>query len=246
MKQPYAGQTPHHMFTDSRRRLSVHLPSVLTFAALSALVLTPILGPLAVATFLLCGMLLIATSLDRNLRAFLSSWFILLIPSFCIASVLWSQFPPETLRYFAPTCHDIPDRHRHRRMRGASQPVAVHVRRIRGWCSRQHTFRARARRHRRMARHFWQQKRIRLARFGIYARRHRRRPGPIESAPAAACCSFGRARGWTVAHKRPVRRGSVATHTGGACWRARHLQPTTAVDFRSSSWDWSSSLAYSW
>ena len=57
------------------------------------------MGPLAVATFLLCGMLLIATSLDRNLRAFLSSWYILLIPLFCIASVLWSQFPPETLRY---------------------------------------------------------------------------------------------------------------------------------------------------
>ena len=82
-----------------RRRLSVNLPGVLTFIAISALILNPFFGSLAALIFLLFGLLLIAVSLGRNLHAFLRFWYILLVPIFCIASVLWSQFPSETLRY---------------------------------------------------------------------------------------------------------------------------------------------------
>ena len=82
-----------------RRRLSVNLPGVLTFIAISALILNPIFGSLAASIFLLFGLLLIAVSLEKNLQAFLRFWYVLPIPIFCIASVLWSQFPSETLRY---------------------------------------------------------------------------------------------------------------------------------------------------
>ncbi len=81
------------------RPLRVNLPGVLTFTALSALILSPFFGSLAALIFLVFGLLLIAVSLEKNLQAFLRYWYILLIPLFCLTSVLWSQFPSLTMRY---------------------------------------------------------------------------------------------------------------------------------------------------
>ncbi len=87
------------VYQGGRRYLKVNFPSLLTFVALSALILNPIFGPRAASVFLLFGILLIAAALHSSLRAFTRYWYILLIPLFCIVSLLWSQFPSETLRY---------------------------------------------------------------------------------------------------------------------------------------------------
>jgi exopolysaccharide production protein ExoQ len=81
------------------RPLRVNLPGLIAFIALSALILNPFFGSLTALIFLVFGLLLIAVCLEKNLQAFLRFWYILLIPLFCLTSLLWSQFPSLTMRY---------------------------------------------------------------------------------------------------------------------------------------------------
>lgn len=69
----------------------------LSLFALIALTLVPAFGTLAALAFLLAGTAVVALSLNRSLAA-MSSTAITLIPLYCIASVLWSDYPALSAR----------------------------------------------------------------------------------------------------------------------------------------------------
>lgn len=66
---------------------------------LFALIMTPLLGPLAVLLFLAAGGLMIATRFEHSAQAAARYWPLFLLPLFCLLSTLWSQYPGVTLRY---------------------------------------------------------------------------------------------------------------------------------------------------
>ncbi|GLQ53721.1 O-antigen ligase family protein [Devosia nitrariae] len=85
----------------------VNIAWVLAFFALAALILNTMFGPLAVLVFLASGLALIATRPEYSLYVVARHWIILLLPAYCLASTLWSEFPTVTLRHgaqFAVTC----------------------------------------------------------------------------------------------------------------------------------------------
>lgn len=80
-------------------RLQINVAVLLSFAALAALILDPLFGSLAALVFLLCGLLLLATRPAHSVRSLLRFWYVLLLPAYCLLSVLWSQYPALSLRY---------------------------------------------------------------------------------------------------------------------------------------------------
>lgn len=69
----------------------------LSLLALIALALVPAFATLAALVFLLAGTAVVVLSLNRSLAA-MSSSAITLIPLYCIASVLWSDYPAVSAR----------------------------------------------------------------------------------------------------------------------------------------------------
>lgn len=82
-----------------RARLTIGVAAALTFAALAALILNPLFGSLAALIFLLSGGLLLATRPFHALSALVRFWYVQILPAYCLLSVLWSQYPSQSLRY---------------------------------------------------------------------------------------------------------------------------------------------------
>lgn len=80
-------------------RLTINQAYVLTFGAFSALVLNAMFGSLAALTFMICGGLLIVSNLPASIDSLRRWWFVLLLPAYCLLTVLWSQYPANSLRY---------------------------------------------------------------------------------------------------------------------------------------------------
>jgi exopolysaccharide production protein ExoQ len=85
--------------TAAPRYVPIDIAAILTFLALSALVLNPIFRSLSAATFLACGCLLIVSNIQHSAWLLARWWYLLLLPVYCLLSTLWSQFPDATLRY---------------------------------------------------------------------------------------------------------------------------------------------------
>jgi len=85
--------------TAAPRFVPVDIAAVLAFVALSALVLNPIFRSLSAATFLGFGCLLIVSNIHHSAYLFARWWYLLLLPTYCLLSTLWSQYPDLTLRY---------------------------------------------------------------------------------------------------------------------------------------------------
>ncbi len=80
-------------------RVTINFAYLLTFGAFAALVMNAMLGPLAALTFLGCGGLLIVSNIPASVDSLRRWWFVLLLPAFCLLTVLWSQYPSNSLRY---------------------------------------------------------------------------------------------------------------------------------------------------
>lgn len=82
-----------------RTRLRIGVASALSFAALSALILNTVFGTRAALFFLITGGMLLLVRPSTSLQAVLRFRYLLVLPLFCLLSILWSQFPAVTLRY---------------------------------------------------------------------------------------------------------------------------------------------------
>lgn len=69
----------------------------LSLVSMIGLALVPVFGTLAALVFLLAGMAVISLSLNTSMAA-ISSSVIALIPLYCLASVIWSDFPALSAR----------------------------------------------------------------------------------------------------------------------------------------------------
>ena len=83
----------------TRLRIPFSLPACLVFCALAALILNPLFGARAAFVFLSFGGLLLVSQPAYSINALLKYRLLLILPAFCALSVLWSQFPGQTLRY---------------------------------------------------------------------------------------------------------------------------------------------------
>jgi len=81
------------------RLLRLNIGELLAVATLGALALEPLLGSLAAGSFLLFGLLLLASQPMHSLSSLVRYWPLLLLPAYCLLSTLWSDFPDSTLRY---------------------------------------------------------------------------------------------------------------------------------------------------
>jgi exopolysaccharide production protein ExoQ len=82
-----------------RPYLRVHIAAITAFVALAALILNPIFGSMAALLFLMAGLALIGSQPERSVAALVRHWYVLILPAFCILSVLWSQYAGLSLRY---------------------------------------------------------------------------------------------------------------------------------------------------
>lgn len=80
-------------------RVAVNIGEVLALVSLASLTLEPLLGSAAAAAFLGTGALLLLSQPLHSLSSLLRWWPLLLLPAYCLLSVLWSEFPASTLRY---------------------------------------------------------------------------------------------------------------------------------------------------
>lgn len=83
----------------ARPRYLISIPALLAFIALAALILDPLFGSVAALVFLAAGGLLMISKPERTLRALIGSWYVMIVPGYCVLSVLWSQYPALSLRY---------------------------------------------------------------------------------------------------------------------------------------------------
>jgi len=82
-----------------RPRLRIGVAAGLSFITLAALIFEALFGPLSALLFLLAGCLLLVSKPAASVQAIFRFWYVLILPAFCLLSVLWSQFPGLTLRY---------------------------------------------------------------------------------------------------------------------------------------------------
>ena len=90
---------PHVAASVGRRRLQIGVAASLSFTALAALIFDSFFGSLSALLFLVAGCLLLATRSAASLQAVLRFWYLLILPGFCLLSILWSQFPGLSFRY---------------------------------------------------------------------------------------------------------------------------------------------------
>jgi exopolysaccharide production protein ExoQ len=81
------------------RAIVINIGAVLALLALAALSLEPLFGTMAAAAFLALGTLLIISQPMHSIGSLLRWWPLLLLPAYCLLSILWSQFPDNTSRY---------------------------------------------------------------------------------------------------------------------------------------------------
>lgn len=81
------------------RPLVVNIGEWLSFLVLAALSLETLFGTLAAAAFLGLSLLLVLSQPAHSVRSLLAWWPLLILPLYCLASTLWSQFPDNSLRY---------------------------------------------------------------------------------------------------------------------------------------------------
>ena len=67
--------------------------------ALGALLWIPVLGSAGAMGFLLAGGLLMARSPAATFSALWRHWYVLILPLYCLASALWSDYPAVTFRF---------------------------------------------------------------------------------------------------------------------------------------------------
>ena len=80
-------------------KLKIGVAASLSFVALTSLIFNTLFGPFAALLFLISGGVLLLTRPMASLQAVLRFWYLLILPLFCLLSVLWSQFPVLSLRY---------------------------------------------------------------------------------------------------------------------------------------------------
>ena len=84
---------------DGGRALRLNAAHVLVTVAFIALTFDPILGTPSAAMFLLCGLALFLTDAMGSLKTLVRWWPMLILPTYCVLSTFWSQFPSTTSRY---------------------------------------------------------------------------------------------------------------------------------------------------
>ncbi|MEE9428820.1 MAG: O-antigen ligase family protein [Paracoccaceae bacterium] len=92
-------QAVSHPVQYNRSLFSIPLDQVLCVLAIVALIFVPTLGFKGVLGFLAAGGFLILRHLNASINQLLRHWYILLLPLFCTLTFLWSQYPPQTLRF---------------------------------------------------------------------------------------------------------------------------------------------------
>ncbi|MGB7240881.1 MAG: O-antigen ligase family protein [Sulfitobacter sp.] len=78
--------------------VTVSPDAILSVGALSGLVLHPLLGSLGALVFLGFGTAMLARHWSKIVPLLIKYWFIFLVPVFCTASFMWSQYPVLSLR----------------------------------------------------------------------------------------------------------------------------------------------------
>lgn len=80
-------------------RISINIGSTLAMLSFAAMTFQPLLGSLAAAAFIGFGLLLIISRPVHSISSLLRWWPLLILPAYCLLSVLWSEFPDNTTRY---------------------------------------------------------------------------------------------------------------------------------------------------
>lgn len=83
----------------SRRPPRIHVAVSLTIVALAALILNPLFGSRAALLFLLAGSLLVISKPFASMQVLVRHWYLFALPAFCALSVLWSDYPSNSLRH---------------------------------------------------------------------------------------------------------------------------------------------------
>jgi len=81
------------------RGLRIGTAASLSFITLAALIFEALFGSLSALLFLVSGCLLLITKPVASLKGILRFWYVLILPGYCLLSILWSQFPGLSLRY---------------------------------------------------------------------------------------------------------------------------------------------------
>ncbi|MEZ5778660.1 MAG: O-antigen ligase family protein [Paracoccaceae bacterium] len=83
----------------SRRILAICPNAVLAAAALGGLVWIPVLKTIGAVLFLAAGGLLLVRDVGATVKVLARFWYVLLLPLYCLASSLWSDYPALTFRF---------------------------------------------------------------------------------------------------------------------------------------------------
>lgn len=81
------------------RHYAINIGAVLSMLSVGAMSLEPLLGNMAAAAFMAFGLLLIISQPLHSITSLLRWWPLLVLPIYCLVSVLWSEFPDNTTRY---------------------------------------------------------------------------------------------------------------------------------------------------
>ena len=79
--------------------LPVSVDLLLAAVALAALIYVPWIGTKSALLFLLTGLGLMAMRPARSANEFVSAWFLFVLPIYCTATALWSQYPGLSFRF---------------------------------------------------------------------------------------------------------------------------------------------------
>ncbi len=79
--------------------ITVQPDVILAAVALCGLVFVPMLGSTGALMFLGAGCTLLVRRLRIQVSLFLTYWYILALPAFCLLSTLWSEYPAATFRF---------------------------------------------------------------------------------------------------------------------------------------------------
>ncbi|MEO3388972.1 O-antigen ligase family protein [Mesorhizobium sp. CAU 1741] len=93
------GSMRHDFTRASPYVIPVNWQAVLAFCAFCAIVLERIFLSFSALLFLSFGAVLIISALRSKSRMLLRYWPLLLLPTYCIVSTLWSDYPAQTLRH---------------------------------------------------------------------------------------------------------------------------------------------------
>jgi exopolysaccharide production protein ExoQ len=84
---------------EARRTIAVNIPALLTGLVFVSLTFNALVGTMAALLFLAAGLGIAALQPRLAVDAVLRWWIVLVLPAYCVLSLIWSQFPGGTLRY---------------------------------------------------------------------------------------------------------------------------------------------------